>query len=60
MVAAAALVTPGKRVPRGELWGGNPARRMRELTDKERANIRDLPGRYVGLAAYYRGAGVAS
>src|ERR1700687_1260112 len=33
MVAAAALVTTGKRVPRGELWGGNPARRMRELTD---------------------------
>jgi carbonic anhydrase/acetyltransferase-like protein (isoleucine patch superfamily) len=60
MVAAAALVTPGKRVPTGELWGGNPARLMRALTDKERANIRDLPARYVGLAAYYRGLGAAS
>ena len=60
MVAAAALVTPGKRVPGGELWGGNPARRMRELTEKARANIRELPGRYVGLAAHSRASGVVS
>src|SRR5882724_12517120 len=53
MVAAGALVTPGKRIPAGELWGGNPARRMRPLTDEERAWIRELPGRYAELAAEY-------
>lgn len=30
-VAAGALVGPGKTVPGGELWAGNPARKMRDL-----------------------------
>ncbi len=54
MVAAGALVTPGKRVPTGELWGGSPARLMRPLSEQERAYIRELPARYVELAADYR------
>jgi carbonic anhydrase/acetyltransferase-like protein (isoleucine patch superfamily) len=54
MVAAGALVTPGKRVPRGELWGGSPARFMRALGDKERRYIAELPDRYVGLATEHR------
>jgi carbonic anhydrase/acetyltransferase-like protein (isoleucine patch superfamily) len=53
MVAAGALVTPGKRIPTGELWGGNPARLMRALSEEERAYIRELPARYVALAADY-------
>jgi gamma-carbonic anhydrase len=59
MVAAAALVTPGKRVPAGELWAGNPARLMRPLTEGERGHIRDLPARYVRLAAEHREAAAA-
>lgn len=35
MVAAGALVTPGKRVPSGQLWGGAPARYMRDLKPEE-------------------------
>ncbi|MSP83918.1 MAG: gamma carbonic anhydrase family protein [Alphaproteobacteria bacterium] len=31
MVAAGALVTPGKRVRKGELWGGSPAKLLRPL-----------------------------
>jgi carbonic anhydrase/acetyltransferase-like protein (isoleucine patch superfamily) len=58
MVAAGALVTPNKRVRRGELWGGNPARPLRPLTDEERAYIEKLPGRYVAYAAEYRQAGI--
>jgi len=54
MVAAGALVTPGKVVPRGELWGGSPARFMRPLGDEERRYIAELPGRYVGLAREHR------
>ena len=56
MVAAGALVTPGTRVPTGQLWGGNPARFMRELTEKERTYILELPGRYVAHAYEYRDA----
>lgn len=37
MVAAGALITPGKRVKSRELWAGSPAKFMRALTD---ANIK--------------------
>lgn len=30
-VAAGALVAPNKTVPTGELWGGNPARKLRAM-----------------------------
>lgn len=32
MVAAGALVKPGVIIPSGELWGGTPARKLRDLT----------------------------
>jgi len=34
-VAAGALVTPGKRIPKGEIWAGNPAKFFRKLTQEE-------------------------
>jgi carbonic anhydrase/acetyltransferase-like protein (isoleucine patch superfamily) len=60
MVAAGALVTPGKRVLAGQLWGGSPARFMRDLSDRDRRYIAELPGRYVGLAAQYKAPAAAS
>lgn len=33
MLAAGAMLTPGKRIPARQLWGGRPATYMRELTD---------------------------
>lgn len=53
MVAAGALVTPGKRVKAGELWGGNPARPIRELTEKDLSFFPILARRYVDLAETY-------
>jgi carbonic anhydrase/acetyltransferase-like protein (isoleucine patch superfamily) len=35
MVAAGALVTPGKRVLKGQLWAGMPAKHMRDLRSDE-------------------------
>jgi carbonic anhydrase/acetyltransferase-like protein (isoleucine patch superfamily) len=58
MVAAGALVPPGKRIKGGELWGGNPARFMRLLTDEDQAYVASLPARYVAYAEEYRAAGV--
>jgi len=37
MVAAGALITPGKIVRRGQLWAGSPAKHLRDLTEKEMA-----------------------
>ena len=35
MVAAGAMVTPNKRVPKGQLWAGRPAKYFRDLTAEE-------------------------
>jgi hypothetical protein len=47
-------VTPGKRVKKGELWGGSPARKLRDLGPEDLALIERLPGRYAALGEEYR------
>ena len=37
MLGAGSLLTPGKRIPAGQLWTGRPARFVRELSEEERA-----------------------
>ena len=54
MVAAGALVTPGKTVRAGELWAGLPAKRMRDLTPAEIENIHASAMHYCELARSYR------
>lgn len=54
MVAAGAVVTPGKRVKSGELWGGNPARPLRPLTEQDRAHFPVSAANYIELAREYR------
>jgi carbonic anhydrase/acetyltransferase-like protein (isoleucine patch superfamily) len=58
MLAAGALLTPGKRVPSGELWAGRPARRVRELRPDEIERIRDSAERYAALAQEYLTSGI--
>ncbi|WP_135078392.1 gamma carbonic anhydrase family protein [Terasakiella sp. SH-1] len=53
MVAAGALVTPGKIVKSGELWGGNPAKKMRDLTDEQIIGLKHGTDHYVDVAAQY-------
>lgn len=53
MVAAGALVTPGKSVPSGQLWSGSPARFMRHLTEDEVAGISRTALHYVETARDY-------
>lgn len=58
MLAAGALLTPGKRVGVGELWAGRPAKLLRMLTGDEIArNCAGCAG-YVELARRHR-AGLA-
>jgi len=54
MVAAGAVVPPKKTVPTGQLWGGNPARYMRDLTEEEKAFLPQSAENYVRLAAEYK------
>lgn len=57
MVAAGSVVPPGKQVPSGELWAGNPARRLREVRAEEREFILWDAGHYARLAREYAGGG---
>lgn len=49
VIAAGALVTPGKRLASGFLYGGSPAREMRALTDQELAYFCYSAANYVKL-----------
>ncbi|GJN37998.1 hypothetical protein PR202_gb27004 [Eleusine coracana subsp. coracana] len=50
MVAAGALVRQNTRIPCGEVWGGNPAKFLRKLTDEEIAFIAQSAANYSELA----------
>lgn len=54
MLAAGALLPPGKRIGRGELWTGRPARFTRTLTPEEIARNRAGAAGYVELAKQHR------
>lgn len=56
LVAAGAVVLEGTQVPPGSLVAGVPAKVRRQLTDEERAGLRDGIGHYPGLAALHRSA----
>ncbi|MDX1711403.1 MAG: gamma carbonic anhydrase family protein [Rhodovibrionaceae bacterium] len=56
MVAAGALVTPGKRVPGGELWAGSPAKRFRDVTQAQQDYFGYSARHYAQLADSYRRA----
>lgn len=47
MLAAGALLTPGKRIFSGQLWGGRPAAYMRDLTAKAKADMQEGVAHYV-------------
>lgn len=53
MVAAGAVVTPRKRVPSGELWAGNPAKKLRDLSPSDLAFFPVSADNYVKLAREY-------
>jgi carbonic anhydrase/acetyltransferase-like protein (isoleucine patch superfamily) len=46
MLAAGAMLTPGKRLPSGQLWQGRPAKFARELSEA------DIAGMQAGVAGY--------
>ena len=53
LIAAGAVVAPGKRVGEGELWMGNPARRVRTMSDEEIERLYYSARHYVKLKDNY-------
>ena len=53
MLAAGAMLTPGKRIPRGELWAGRPAHFARGLTAEELDSMPQTIENYVDRAEQY-------
>lgn len=53
MVAAGALVPPRKIVKSGQIWAGNPAKHLRDLTPEESAFIKKSEENYVRHAEEY-------
>ena len=60
MIGAGALVAPGKVVGEGELWLGNPAKKVRMLSDAEIEALYYSAGHYVRLKDEYLAAAPAS
>lgn len=60
MLAAGAMLTPGKRLPSGQLWGGRPARFMRDLTPGEIASNRQGVAYYVEEGRRHKAAVAAA
>lgn len=53
LVGAGAVVTPGKRLTARGLYLGSPARRTRDLTDKDIQELRESSPHYVELKNAY-------
>lgn len=50
MLAAGAMLTPGKRLPARQLWAGRPAKYLRDLSEAEIAGMRAGVAHYAALA----------
>lgn len=54
-IAAGAVIRPDTTVPSGELWAGNPARKLRDLTPEEIGKIYYQADEYVKVATGQQG-----
>ncbi len=54
IIGAGALVPPGKRIPKGVLALGSPAKAVRELTEAERLHLKASADNYVQLSMQYK------
>jgi carbonic anhydrase/acetyltransferase-like protein (isoleucine patch superfamily) len=56
MLAAGAMLTPGKTIPARQLWAGRPAKYVRDLTEADLAGMRSGVAHYVELARLHMAA----
>ena len=55
MIGAGSVVPPGKHIKSGELWVGNPAKKVRDLTQSQRDSLVYSAEHYVKLKGTYQG-----
>jgi len=53
MLAAGAVLTPKKRIPKGQLWAGAPAKYFRDLTAEQTDYFTVSADHYAWLAKQY-------
>jgi len=53
IIAAGSMVKPNTKIPSGKLWGGLPAKEIRDINDNEREWIKELSNNYVELSKRY-------
>lgn len=53
IVAAGSMVKPNTKIPSGKLWGGLPAKEIRDISEEEKDWIRNLSNHYVELSKQY-------
>ena len=58
MLAAGAVLTPGKVIKSGQIWAGNPAKYFRDMTQGEKDYIKVSADNYAELASEYKEEGV--
>ena len=58
MIAAGALVTPGKQIGPGEVWAGRPAKYLRKVGEGDQKMLDYIWPVYDKLGAEYRDAGL--
>lgn len=56
MLAAGALLSPGKVIASGELWAGNPAKKLRDMAEKDQTGIYRSAAAYAQFGKEYRDA----
>jgi gamma-carbonic anhydrase len=56
MLAAGAMLTPGKRITAGQMWAGRPAKYIRDLLPEEMARHREGVASYVENARQHAAA----
>ncbi len=54
MIAAGAVVPPNKRIKTGELWLGNPAKKVRNLNAQQKKQLEYSASHYAQIAKRYR------
>ncbi len=54
MLAAGAVLTPGKIIKSGQIWAGNPAKYFRDMNEAERNYIKISADNYAKLAREYK------
>jgi carbonic anhydrase/acetyltransferase-like protein (isoleucine patch superfamily) len=53
IIAAGSVVKPGTKIPSGKLWGGLPAKEIRNIDEKEIEWIKELSRNYIDLSKEY-------